>query len=155
MNVERPSLERSVAEILASSYFDAGWYLDKYRDVAILQMPAAEHYLRVGALIGRAPGPGFDGARYLRENADVAMAGFNPLLHYLHRGKCEGRLVHRLERAPIGNPSEHLNSLADARLAGAPQRMFAGFDFEAADLILSPRTRCRTMRKYSFGSPRP
>jgi hypothetical protein len=137
MNVERPSLERSVAEILASSYFDAGWYLDKYRDVAILQMSAAEHYLRVGALIGRAPGPGFDGARYLRENADVAMAGFNPLLHYLRRGKCEGRLVHRLERAPIGNPSEHLNSLADARLAGAPQRMFAGFDFEAQEDFLA------------------
>jgi hypothetical protein len=38
-----------------------------------------------------APNPYFDCGFYLRQNPDVAEAGLNPLLHYLHQGDREGR----------------------------------------------------------------
>ncbi len=39
------------------------------------------------------PGPLFDGEWYLANNADVAEAGSNPLLHYIESGRAEGRRV--------------------------------------------------------------
>ncbi|WP_197364788.1 hypothetical protein, partial [Streptomyces clavuligerus] len=51
------------------------------------------HYLQEGAALGLNPGPHFDGPWYLRNNADVAAAGLNPLLHYLDSGRAEGRPI--------------------------------------------------------------
>ncbi len=49
------------------------------------------HYLVVGSRTGSQPRPGFDPARYLRQNPDVALAGYEPFAHYLRFGRHEGR----------------------------------------------------------------
>lgn len=78
-------------EILNSGLVDEHWYLNNYKDVALLGMGASEHYLRVGARLLRNPGPGFDTKYYLASNADVSASGRNALLHYIQYGRMEGR----------------------------------------------------------------
>ena len=58
---------------------------------------SALHYLLVGAAEGRSPGPDFDGEWYLRRHPDVLMQGENPLLHYIERGRSEGRAIASVE----------------------------------------------------------
>jgi GT2 family glycosyltransferase len=77
--------------INASELFDAGWYLQRFPDVSLLGMAAAEHYLWIGARLSRNPSPDFDGNAYLAANEDIAECGINPLLHYVRYGKDEGR----------------------------------------------------------------
>ena len=61
-----------------NSWFDAGWYSDRWPDLAGLDLDALtlfRHFNLYGVWEGRAPGPvfdGFDGNRYLAENPDVA-----------------------------------------------------------------------------------
>ncbi len=82
---------KDIAWIAASKLFDAAWYRARFPDVDQLGMDAAEHYLWIGAALGRNPSPSFDGAAYLAANPDVAKAGRNPLLHYEQAGRAEGR----------------------------------------------------------------
>lgn len=82
---------REIALIEASGLFDRDWYLAQYPVVAALGMDPIEHYLTLGALLRRDPGPGFDTDHYLGANPDVIEAGLNPLLHYLTDGQREGR----------------------------------------------------------------
>ncbi len=88
-----PSLTpAALASIEGSELFDADWYRTMY----VLELPpnqAARHYLVEGAALGMNPGPLFDGGWYLANNADVAKAGANPLLHYLKNGRMEGRSI--------------------------------------------------------------
>ncbi|WP_342110973.1 rhamnan synthesis F family protein [Methylobacterium sp. SI9] len=82
----------ALAPIEGSALFDADWYRTTY----VPDLPpnqAARHYLREGAGRGMSPGPLFDGNWYLGNNADVAEAGLNPLLHYLKSGRAEGRPI--------------------------------------------------------------
>ncbi|MCJ2126387.1 rhamnan synthesis F family protein [Methylobacterium sp. J-077] len=82
----------ALARIEGSEFFDADWYRTTHvPDLSPNQ--AARHYLREGAALGMNPGPLFDGAWYLGNNADVADAGANPLLHYLVSGRAEGRPI--------------------------------------------------------------
>jgi GT2 family glycosyltransferase/glycosyltransferase involved in cell wall biosynthesis len=85
----------------ASAFFDAAWYLAQYRDVALTGLSAAEHYVRVGALIGRNPGPEFDGAAYLARYLDVAARRDNPVVHYELYGRGEGRVVNPARPQPV------------------------------------------------------
>lgn len=135
--------------IARSEFFDAVWYLTRYRDVGALGMDPAEHYLRLGALMGRSPGPRFDGQRYLSENADVATSGTNPLLHYLRRGHKEGRLAYILERPPIADPQAYVRTLANAKSEGQPRRMFASFDAAAEEDFL------HSIERLAMTSPAP
>ena len=82
---------RDIETIRQSAFFDAAWYLAQYPDVAALDMDPAEHYLWLGAQLGRKPSPRFDGQAYLAANPDVAVTGVNPLLHYETIGRSEGR----------------------------------------------------------------
>lgn len=82
----------ALARIEGSELFDAQWY----RTTHVPDLPpnqTARHYLREGAARGMNPGPLFDGGWYLANNADVAEAGANPLLHYLMSGRAEGRPI--------------------------------------------------------------
>lgn len=79
------------ARLEALGLFDAQWYRSRYPDVAGSALAPWEHFLNYGAVLGRAPGPGFDPGEYLEANDDVARAGHDPLLHYLRRGHDEGR----------------------------------------------------------------
>ena len=68
----------------------------------------ALHYLLVGAAEGRSPGPDFDGEWYLRRHPDVLMRGENPLLHYIERGRSEGRDIASV--ASLGCPACRLRT---------------------------------------------
>lgn len=88
-----------VARIKESGLFDAEWYLRTYPDVRLLQMDPVEHYLWLGARLGRNPSPQFSTAGYLEVNPDVGAAGINPLAHYARSGKREGRRTAPRRRA--------------------------------------------------------
>ncbi|NWK94269.1 hypothetical protein DM806_00860 [Sphingobium lactosutens] len=88
-----------VARIKESDLFDAAWYLKTYPDVAILQMDPVEHYLWLGARLGRNPSPHFSTTSYLEVNPDVQQAGINPLTHYARSGQREGRRIAPRRRA--------------------------------------------------------
>src|SRR5215471_7610395 len=85
------SLEEDVLEVspddrrllIESGLFDAKWYSHKYPDVAMVGMDAVEHYLWLGASLGRDPSEHFSTVGYLSAHSDVAAAGTNPLLHYV------------------------------------------------------------------------
>ncbi|MCB0979337.1 MAG: glycosyltransferase family 4 protein [Acidimicrobiaceae bacterium] len=70
---------------------DTAWYLARYPDVAGTGLTAEQHYLAIGAELGRDPGPAFCTTAYLAANPDVAAAGLNPLVHYVQSGRREGR----------------------------------------------------------------
>jgi GT2 family glycosyltransferase/glycosyltransferase involved in cell wall biosynthesis len=82
-----------VDRIRRSPRFDAAWYRRSYPDVDALGMDPAEHYLWLGAKLGRNPSAAFDSAAYLAANPDVAASGMNPLLHYERSGRVEGRAL--------------------------------------------------------------
>ena len=84
-------MQRDIEQLSQSGLVEEAWYLSSFPDVAALGLGAIEHYLRIGARLGRNPGPAFDTAYYLAENPDVATAGVNPLLHYVRYGRKEGR----------------------------------------------------------------
>lgn len=86
---------KDIGLIAGSDLFDAEWYLQTYPDVAgseYFSANPAAHYTLYGAFEGRRPCPEFDSSFYLRQNPDVAAARLNPLAHYLHFGRAEGRL---------------------------------------------------------------
>lgn len=92
--------EDDVDRIRGSDRFDAAWYRARYPDVDALGMDPAEHYLWIGARLGRNPSASFDGAAYLAANPDVAAAGMNPLLHFVRSGSAEGRTLNAAQAAP-------------------------------------------------------
>jgi hypothetical protein len=51
------NVDEEVSALKESGAFDSAWYLSTYPDVQMLKMDPAEHYLRIGRLIGRAPNP--------------------------------------------------------------------------------------------------
>ncbi|MCZ4255762.1 glycosyltransferase [Sulfitobacter sp. G21635-S1] len=83
-----------VALLQSSPYFDEFWYLDQFPDAVDCGLAPAEHYLWVGAVMGRDPSPYFSGQFYLEQNPEVAAAKMNPLVHYLRHGHAEGRRAH-------------------------------------------------------------
>ncbi|NUB46518.1 glycosyltransferase [Fertoebacter nigrum] len=97
----------AIEDVRRCDLFDASWYMAQYPDVARLGMDPAEHYLWLGARLGRDPSPAFDSKAYLKLNPDVARVGMNPLLHYLRHGLHEGRWVVPVQKSdvpPRGKP---------------------------------------------------
>lgn len=90
-NAEERKLQRDIALIQSSGFFNAKWYLQTYPDVAQDGVDPLEHYLRHGAAEGRNPSTEFVTEYYLRMNPDVREAAMNPLLHYIKFGREEGR----------------------------------------------------------------
>ena len=104
-----------------SGYFDAAWYLARHGDVARGGVSPFDHFCRIGAGLGRDPGPMFSGRAYLAANPDVAAAGLSPLLHALSAGLDEGRpLRPRLAQSEAGRLRGLLEGggLTDGPLAG-------------------------------------
>lgn len=110
-----------------SSLFDPKYYLEQYPDVKMLGMDPLEHYLWLGARIGRDPSPEFSSKGYLALHADVAEAGANPLRHYVFQGKKEGRqLATRAPREPWSPaPVEYVAKTKAAPLEDKPARVIA------------------------------
>lgn len=72
-------------------FFDHGYYLSRYPDIALARVDPVRHYCAIGWREGRDPSAAFDTRYYLRENPDVAAAGINPFVHYIEGGRQEGR----------------------------------------------------------------
>lgn len=89
--IDRAQRERDMEALRGSELFDERWYLDRYPDVAVAGIGAEEHYLNQGYGELRDPGPEFSTEGYFVLNSDVAAAGINPLIHFIVRGKSEGR----------------------------------------------------------------
>ena len=85
------NFEQQFLLLQKSSDMDEHWYRKQYPDVDMLKISPAEHYLRLGAILGRNPNRDFDTRYYLTTYTDVAESGLNPLLHYILYGKDEGR----------------------------------------------------------------
>lgn len=83
-----------------SPLFDGAWYAVHHADVEASALSPAEHYLSIGGPLGYLPGPEFDAHGYLERNNDVAMAGANPLLHFIRFGEKEGRVGRKAARMP-------------------------------------------------------
>jgi glycosyltransferase involved in cell wall biosynthesis len=80
-----------VQQIKASGLFDEDWYIETYPDVGKLGLDPVEHYLWLGARLGRDPSPNFCTSAYIKDNSDVANSGMNPFVHYLFTGRFENR----------------------------------------------------------------
>lgn len=91
-------IQEDITLINSSGLFDKTWYLANNPDVAKAKVDPAEHYLLIGGLEERNPGPGFNSAWYLHNYIDVKLAGINPLIHYLRFGKEEGRLAQPIDK---------------------------------------------------------
>lgn len=72
-----------------SKLFNKKWYAKQY--LKGQQTDPIKHYLTEGWLNGCNPSKDFDTKFYLSKYPDIARAGMNPLLHYLRKGKAEGR----------------------------------------------------------------
>jgi len=94
---------RAAAEIRASEFFDARWYLDTYPEVGDSGYEPALHFLRYGLTERRQPGPRFDSVWYGDRYHDVSRSGANALLHYIRHGESEGRRY----RAIDASTSDH------------------------------------------------
>lgn len=81
---------RAIEEIRSSGLFDSKWYVETYPDVRFCGMDALEHYLTIGAKLGRDPSPDFNATRYLREHEDSIEAGTNPFLHWIRERRTIG-----------------------------------------------------------------
>ncbi|WP_252107385.1 MULTISPECIES: hypothetical protein [unclassified Halomonas] len=93
---EQRKLQTAIAEVEASQWFDAQWYLQQYPDIASddnFNRRPAFHYVKFGGFEGRNPSPHFDSAAYLQTYPDVVATGINPLVHYLRDGIREERLA--------------------------------------------------------------
>lgn len=81
-------------------------------------MDAVVHYMRHGGREGRDPGPRFSSTGYLDQNPDVRQSGVNPLLHYLLRGRAEGRTgFEKDEVAALHREMDEVMARIDRQLA--------------------------------------
>ena len=81
--------DRDYQLIAGSKFFNKKWYAKKYLNGQ--QIDPIKHYMQEGWLNGCNPSKNFDTKFYLCRYPGVAKAGMNPLLHYLRKGKSEGR----------------------------------------------------------------
>lgn len=79
---------------------DGDWYRKTYPDIGP-DVDPVEHYACVGVREGRSPNAWFSSAWYLQNYPDIAEAKLDPLVHYLRRGRSEGRLAVSHEAAIV------------------------------------------------------
>ncbi|MFN3937337.1 MAG: glycosyltransferase [Gemmobacter sp.] len=89
METEEQLAER-IAILERSGMVQDDWYCRRYPDVPASGLAPAAHYMKIGAALGRDPGPEFDTRGYLAAYRHVAQAGMNPLLHYILHGRAHG-----------------------------------------------------------------
>lgn len=82
---------RTVELIRTSGLFDVEWYVRTYTESRGVGTDPILYWLETGWQLGHDPHPDFSVSRYLDDNADVASAGINPLLHFIEFGRAEGR----------------------------------------------------------------
>ena len=89
-----PATPDDIALLRASPLFDGDWYRARYGDVALSGLSPEQHYLRIGAALGRDPGPDFSTRAYLADcRAALGMGALsraNPLVHFETEGRKAG-----------------------------------------------------------------
>lgn len=80
---------RQARALRAEPLFDAAWYRAQGGDLA--GHTPEMHYLLIGYLQCRDPGPEFGTLAYYTANPDVIASGTPALAHYLEHGRAEGR----------------------------------------------------------------
>ena len=109
---------KTQADLLrTSAEMNKAWYQKRYPDVVALKMDPVEHYLRLGAALGRDPGPCFDTKFYLYTHGHELPPGSNPLVDYLTRGKALGLAC--VPPAPAEKPTASRPCPAVARIMDA------------------------------------
>lgn len=109
-----------------SGLVDSTWYIKQYPDVAVLGMDAVEHYVFLGAKMGRDPSSQFNTGRYLADNPEVALAGTNPLLHFIQQKHASAVTTRSIGRSANGRVFQQLVQEAWNRPVSAKKRA----DFE-------------------------
>lgn len=81
-----------IAFLKESNFFDRDWYAAQpnARDLGTRQH-AVMHYVASGHVIKLSPNSEFNSIAYLAANPDLVAARVDPVLHYLRRGRYEGR----------------------------------------------------------------
>nr|VFJ67834.1 MAG: Glycosyl transferases group 1 [Candidatus Kentron sp. FW] len=115
--------EREIKIIEESGLFDREWYLDEYPDVKEIGMDPVEHYLWVGAKLGRDPYPDFITSSYLSRNPDIEPGNLNPLVHYLYT---TGKVISESEPRRMRTPEPAFDT--EFYLAAYPDIAEAGID---------------------------
>ena len=92
---ERSSGARDIIQVIASGFFDRGFYEKNNPDVPRGALASLRHFMAYGGSEGRAPSSKFDSTFYLRQYPDVKDAGINPLVHFLRFGRAEKRFPTR------------------------------------------------------------
>jgi hypothetical protein len=78
-------LEQEIV-LRSSPLFAADWYTGTYGDVEASGLDPFEHFLRLGATLGRDAGPWFQTQAYLAAEPAAGTSGLNPLVHYELKG---------------------------------------------------------------------
>jgi hypothetical protein len=132
----RAVAERALLRLIdRSGLVQEGWYFRTYPDAARLGLSAADHYMRLGAAMGRNPSNNFDTRFYAQSVPGLAGSGMNPLAHYVLHGRAEGRVPHpRIALREV----RRLESLAWGGI-GAPAA--AGLQALAEDAAAHPLLR--------------
>ncbi len=90
------NLERDRGLVIKSNLFQAQWYAATYAADIPAGMDPIDHFLIDGRGGAFHPSPKFDAGFYLRSHPDVSKSGENPLVHYLRKGRKEGRKIRGL-----------------------------------------------------------
>ncbi len=127
----RARLDHDIDLIGRSGLFNAQWYVAQYPDVKALGFDPLQHFVRIGALLQRNPGPDFNTKFYVSSNPDVAASGINPLVHYITVG-------HRENRDPMpGGAKPRITPPAPVALAKSAASQPAGLDAERQAITAS------------------
>jgi hypothetical protein len=78
--------------MLVAQAFDVAFYTAMYPASREHEAGALDHFMTKGWREGLDPSAEFSSSYYVANNADVASAGINPLVHYLRAGRAEGRM---------------------------------------------------------------
>lgn len=126
---------------------ESAWYLSQYPDVARMGLDPAEHYLKIGAALGRDPGRRFNTRYYLSQHPDAVESGLNPLVHYVLYGRAKGVPV-----LPQGKDSDtHLEGLRDRLLSlGFTEAPLAELAMMARDTAHEGNARAQAARELAL-----
>ena len=117
-------------------FIDLGYYQAQVHDKRFADVLAAlEHYLEAGWRAGLDPHPSFSTRGYLHDNWDVAADGIDPLTHFVHHGRSEGRaLVDPVVFAKPGYRTPVSPWAADIRESLTLYLRHLGIEFDSSEL---------------------
>lgn len=131
-------VERAIAP-----FVDTRFYYDSYSDVRGASADAVRHYNRNGWKEGRNPNPWFSTKEYLRLHRDVAVAGLNPLWHFVTTGRSEARATRLVAKQETGDPlpREVVRKFFDASFYASKVGAHFASEDEALDHFLASGDR--------------